>query len=132
MYLRASLEETAAELKLATPALLSQVGQLRDRLLQARGTRAYPLLDDKVVTAWNGMMIAAYLFFAATGDSLKVYEGQVALRAELRLATEARVGKVGDLRVLVGYQACDETRCLPPAELVYEVRMEVRERSGEQ
>ena len=31
----------------------------RRRLLRRRSQRRYPLLDDKVITAWNGMMIAA-------------------------------------------------------------------------
>ncbi len=32
---------------------------IRDKLLKARGDRSYPHLDDKVLTCWNGLMIAA-------------------------------------------------------------------------
>jgi uncharacterized protein YyaL (SSP411 family) len=32
----------------------------RRRLLEARGRRAQPLRDDKVVTAWNGMALSAF------------------------------------------------------------------------
>jgi uncharacterized protein YyaL (SSP411 family) len=66
------------------------------------------------------------LFFtAALGETLKVYEGQVALRARLQMARAAAVGKEGELRLLVQYQACDQARCLPPAELRRSVRLEV-------
>lgn len=33
--------------------------QARQTLLRERSQRRYPLLDDKIITAWNGMMIAA-------------------------------------------------------------------------
>jgi len=65
------------------------------------------------------------LFFAAAGETLQVYAGQVALRADLRLPPEAVAGQEGDLHLRVRYQACDATRCLPPKELERTVRLRV-------
>ena len=42
-----------------TPEDPARWGQVRSALLQARSTRTRPARDDKVVTAWNGMAIAA-------------------------------------------------------------------------
>ena len=71
---------------------------------------------------------AVDLYFAATGETLKVYQGEVTLRAELRLLLEAEGGQEGDLRLLVEYQACDEARCLQPAELFQSARLRVGDR----
>ena len=62
--------------------------------------------------------------FPALAETLSVYEDQVALWADLSLPKSA-AGTVGDVRFLVQYQACDETRCLPPAELSRSVRVVV-------
>ena len=53
-----------------------------------------------------------------------MYEDQVALWADLSLP-KSSAGTVGDVRFLVQYQACDETRCLPPTELSQSVRVVV-------
>ncbi len=46
----------------ATPEskLSPQLDGLRQKLLDARSKRVRPLLDDKVLTDWNGLMISAY------------------------------------------------------------------------
>lgn len=62
--------------------------------------------------------------FPALGETLAVYEDQVALWADLSLPPAA-AGTAGYLRFLVQYQACDETRCLPPTELSQRVRVVV-------
>ncbi len=60
LFVPRSLEEVAVDLEMALPALRSRVEGLRARLLKQRSTRLYPLLDDKILTSWNGMMIASY------------------------------------------------------------------------
>ena len=62
--------------------------------------------------------------FPALAETLSVYEEQVALWADLSLP-KSSAGTVGDVRFLVQYQACDETRCLPPAELSQSVQVAV-------
>ena len=48
-------------------ALMSKLDDMTARLLEARQQREKPLRDDKIISAWNGMMISA---FAEAGDVL--------------------------------------------------------------
>jgi len=64
--------------------------------------------------------------FPALEETLSVYQGQVAFWADVS-PDEKAAGAEGDLRLLVQYQACDEARCLPPAELSQSVRLTVME-----
>ena len=49
----------AAELGLAPDALVLQLKAIRTALRAARSKRAPPLLDDKVLAGWNGLMVSA-------------------------------------------------------------------------
>ncbi len=40
--------------------LHARLSPLKEKLLNARSQRTLPLLDDKIITAWNGLMIGAY------------------------------------------------------------------------
>ena len=40
--------------------LRDQIARWKERLLEARATRVRPALDDKVIAAWNGLMISAF------------------------------------------------------------------------
>ena len=51
---------------LADPTDVPRWQSIRERLLTARGTRPQPARDDKVVTAWNGLAIAALAEAGAT------------------------------------------------------------------
>ncbi|GEL76840.1 thioredoxin domain-containing protein [Tenuibacillus multivorans] len=54
-----NLETLADEFKLSQDALNSKLEEARQKLLEAREQRVYPHLDDKTLTSWNAMMIAA-------------------------------------------------------------------------
>ncbi|MDY3556452.1 DUF255 domain-containing protein [Gemmata sp. JC717] len=54
------LAEVAKELKLTEDALLTKLEPLKKKLFDHRAKRERPFLDTKVITAWNGQMIAGY------------------------------------------------------------------------
>ncbi len=59
VYLTASLAEHAASRRISKRALLTQVEPVLAKLKRVRMEREFPLVDDKVLADWNGMMIAA-------------------------------------------------------------------------
>jgi uncharacterized protein YyaL (SSP411 family) len=54
-----SIEAASAELSSTPEALQTLLEAAREKLCRARLARVPPLLDDKVITAWNGLMIGA-------------------------------------------------------------------------
>jgi uncharacterized protein YyaL (SSP411 family) len=54
-----AVAQTATELGCTPDALQSRLEAAREKLYHARLARVPPLLDDKVITAWNGLMIGA-------------------------------------------------------------------------
>jgi uncharacterized protein len=58
--LRKSLDEWAADLGEDPPALDRRLAEMRRRLWERREQRVHPLLDDKILSAWNGLMIRAF------------------------------------------------------------------------
>jgi len=54
-----SLEDVARRLELSPEELSASLRDSRQKLYAARSKRVPPLLDDKVLTAWNGLMIGA-------------------------------------------------------------------------
>ena len=59
LHLKQSLEELALTLGLASDELAARMERARIKLFEARRMRIHPLKDDKVLTDWNGLMIAA-------------------------------------------------------------------------
>ena len=97
----------------AEPADLGRADRVRAALLAARGRRARPARDDKVVAAWNGLAVSALAecglllgrpdFVAAAGDAAALLAA-VHL-AGGRLARTSRDGTPGAAGVLEDY-AC--------------------------
>jgi uncharacterized protein len=59
LHVREAPEAIAARLGLEPDVLAERLESARDTLLKHREGRVRPLLDDKVLTDWNGLMIAA-------------------------------------------------------------------------
>jgi uncharacterized protein YyaL (SSP411 family) len=73
-----TLAQDARLLGISQSELENKLRTLRQRLLAVRDRRVRPLRDDKILTAWNGLMIAA---FAQAGQVLDPRYGEVARRA---------------------------------------------------
>jgi uncharacterized protein YyaL (SSP411 family) len=59
LYEEHSTEETAKKFSLTVQQTAGKLTTGRRTLFEARARRPQPPLDDKIVTAWNGMMISA-------------------------------------------------------------------------
>jgi uncharacterized protein len=59
VHLRKSLEELASDLRLSQQDLQEHLEAVRQKLFVYREKRVHPLKDDKILTDWNGLMIAA-------------------------------------------------------------------------
>jgi len=67
-HLARSLSSWSAELALEQSSLLARLEQARKKLLAVRERRVRPLKDDKVLTDWNGLLLAALARAAAAFD----------------------------------------------------------------
>jgi uncharacterized protein YyaL (SSP411 family) len=99
LYLRQPLNALAAELGLTLGEVLEAKKQIDGRLLATRNQRKQPGTDDKVLTSWNGMMIAA---LARAGRDLNepkyVEAAMLAARAILDLMRDAEGGLLRSMR----------------------------------
>jgi uncharacterized protein YyaL (SSP411 family) len=85
-HLQATFAQNAEALGMSREDLVAQLETLRKKLFEYREHRTHPLKDDKVLTDWNGLMIAA---FALGGRILKnaVYLEQARKAADFVLDT---------------------------------------------
>lgn len=77
LYAAKSEDALAAELK-STPAYISsRLNAAREKLFAEREKRIHPHKDDKILTDWNGMMIAAFAKAAQVFDDPKYNEAAI-------------------------------------------------------
>ena len=79
LHLRKPLEEIASDLCVSEQDLQGHLGALRQRLFAYREKRVHPMKDDKILTDWNGLMIAALAKGAQALDEPRY--GEAACRA---------------------------------------------------
>lgn len=60
LHLRKSLAELANEVNMPEMELQQKIETARQKLFAARKKRVHPHKDDKILTDWNGLMIAAF------------------------------------------------------------------------
>jgi len=77
-----SIETVAAELSMSVDALQARLDIARDALLAHRATRPAPLRDEKILTAWNGLAIAALARAARVLEPGSTRPGGYRARAE--------------------------------------------------
>ena len=82
------LEDVAKEQKLSLAELEAKINALKPKLLAARDKRPKPFLDKKILTAWNGQMIAALAISGKTLNEPK--HTALAARAATYLLKTAR------------------------------------------
>jgi uncharacterized protein YyaL (SSP411 family) len=63
--------EVAARLRIDEAALAAAIAKAKPKLLAARAARPRPLTDDKVLAAWNGLMIGALAYAHQTLDDAR-------------------------------------------------------------
>lgn len=88
-----SLPEVARELKLSPEALASRLEEAKERLYVARSQRPAPHRDEKILTAWNGLMIRAYAQ-AALILGEPAYAGQAGKAADFILTHLRQEGRL--------------------------------------
>ena len=59
LHLKKPLSEVAEELGISKSRLYKNLEHSREKLFRAREKRVHPFKDDKILTDWNGLMIAA-------------------------------------------------------------------------
>jgi uncharacterized protein YyaL (SSP411 family) len=91
--------EIAPELKLTEEQLQTRLDALRKQLFDVRAKRERPFLDTKILTAWNGQMIAGYAIAGQVLEEPKYVEA--AAKAARFLLKEMRT-KEGRLRRTFG------------------------------
>jgi hypothetical protein len=57
---RHTISETAQHFKKSDEEVQKSLARSREKLLEIRSKRPRPHLDDKIIAAWNGLMISAY------------------------------------------------------------------------
>ena len=93
LHLPRSIAAAAGELRTDAADLRQRIAAARTRLLQARGLRVRPALDDKILADWNGLMISAMAFAARVlGDGR--YRDAARAAAELILGRMRRDGRL--------------------------------------
>ena len=85
-HLKQPLHEWAMQLKMSDDELQALLGKCRQKLFRVREKRVHPFLDDKILTDWNGMMIASLAVGARVLDDQQ-YESAARAAADFILST---------------------------------------------
>ncbi|MGE3842004.1 MAG: thioredoxin domain-containing protein, partial [Vicinamibacterales bacterium] len=101
LYVAASAEAIAERRGLSAESVMERVERARQRLFDARSSRPRPHLDDKVLTAWNGLAIAALARYARVAEAVETVP---------RARVSQALALARDAAVFVRRQLWDESR----------------------
>jgi uncharacterized protein len=87
LYVARSIEDVATRTGRTVDDVVETLNRVRVRMFQARLARPQPHRDDKILTAWNGLMIAA---FARAGRLLRAVDVASTQAADMCLAAAQR------------------------------------------
>jgi uncharacterized protein YyaL (SSP411 family) len=90
LYMTKPIDSLADELDFGVEELEGKLETIRKKLYKARDERIHPHKDEKILTDWNGLMIAAFAKAAAVFDDRRF--GRRAERAAQFLLREMRDG----------------------------------------
>jgi uncharacterized protein YyaL (SSP411 family) len=85
-HLKQPLHEWAMQLKMSDDEMQALLEKCRHKLFRVREKRIHPFLDDKILTDWNGMMIASLAVGARVLDDHQ-YESAARAAADFILST---------------------------------------------
>ncbi len=109
LHLPASLAAAAEAESMELAELIAQLQADRDTLLAVRAKRIRPLLDDKILTSWNGLFIASLAYGARALDE-PAWAEAAAKATDFLLATHRRddgrvlrSSRAGTAKATLGY-----------------------------
>jgi uncharacterized protein YyaL (SSP411 family) len=111
LHLDDSLEEVARSFKMEVKVFRQEIEESKEVLFSKRVHRIHPLKDDKILTAWNGLMISAFALGGRYLDDPKLTRAAEKasqfildnLQKKGRLLRSYREGQQGDLGYLDDY-----------------------------
>jgi uncharacterized protein YyaL (SSP411 family) len=74
---RHTIAETAKQFKKSEDEVWQSLARSREKLLSIRSQRPRPHLDDKIISAWNGLMISAFARAAQVLDEPRYLESAI-------------------------------------------------------
>jgi uncharacterized protein YyaL (SSP411 family) len=90
LYTALPIADIAERTGRTVDAVVQVLGEARQKLFEVRARRPRPHLDDKILTAWNGLMIAACARAARVLDAQEGADSEGSLRSAERAASFVR------------------------------------------
>ena len=136
LHLKEDISEIAEQLNLSVSALGDRIESARERLFKAREKRIHPHKDDKILTDWNGLMIAAlargaqvfqeHEYQSATEKATELVKMAIT-RARLLVPLEGSSLKVDQVGLVIGGGLSGMTAALALANQGFNVHLAEKE-----
>jgi uncharacterized protein YyaL (SSP411 family) len=104
LYTARSVDDIASQTGMPADAVAGALARARTTLLEIRSRRPRPHLDDKILTAWNGLMIAG---FARAGRTLDTGAGHIAVAQHAATFIRQHLWNAADGKLLRRFRSGD-------------------------